>query len=87
MSLNFPNSSRSYDESRHGVRFVGYDGIKQIAFFLEPDALSFLDAQAGRDEQAALRVFDKNIQRILERAAKAYHGTRQHSYLLDATAF
>ena len=87
MSLSFPNTSRSYDETHHRVRFTGYDGINQIAFFLESDGLSFFDPRAGRNEQSALGVFDKNINRILEAASRAYRSTKRHSYLLGASAF
>ncbi len=87
VSLSFPNSLRSYDTSHHRVRFVGYDGISQISFFLESDALARIDARVRRDEASALSVFDKNIERILDAAAKAYRGTRRHSYLLGAQDF
>ena len=39
MALNFPNPSRSFDESRKGVRFVGHDGVFEVPFFIEADAL------------------------------------------------
>ncbi len=87
MALSFPNGSRSYDAPNHRVRFVGHDGIMQIAFFVESDALAHIDARVRRDEPSALSVFDKNIERILDAAARAYHGTRRASYLLGARDF
>ncbi len=87
MALSFPNALRSYDTSHHRVRFVGYDGISQISFFLESDALARIDARVRRDEPSALSVFDKNIDRILDAAAKAYRNTRKNSYLLGASDF
>ena len=87
MALNFPNSSRSYEETHHRVRFAGYDGLNQIVFFLLSDGLSFFDSRVSRSEQGALAVFDKNINRILDAATKAYRGKRQNTYLLGAEAF
>lgn len=87
MSLSFPNTSRSYDETRHSIRFTGHDGINQIVFFLAADGLSYFDSRAGRNEQSALRVFDTNINRILAAAAKAYRGPHPNTYVLGSTAF
>ena len=39
MALAFPNRSRSYDDVRHRVRFVGHDGMIEVPFFVETDAL------------------------------------------------
>ncbi len=39
MTLNFPNPTRSYDERRKAVHFVGHDGVFEIPFFIEADAL------------------------------------------------
>ena len=86
MPLNFPNTSRSYNETRHSVRFTGYDGINQIIFFLASDGLHSLDSRAGLNEKSALAVFDKNVSRILAAAAKAYRGTRPNTYYLGAAA-
>lgn len=51
MTLAFPNSSRSFDEVRNAVRFMGHDGMFQIRFFIEAGALTRSDAakrEAGR---------------------------------------
>ena len=40
MSLAFPNPSRSFDEVRNAVRFIGHDGMFEVPFFVEADALS-----------------------------------------------
>jgi len=39
MAINFPNSSRSYDVTRHAVRFCGYDRSMESSFFIMVDAL------------------------------------------------
>ena len=87
MALSFPNSSRSYDETHHRVRFIGHDGIVQVSFYLESDALARIDAGIRYDEAMALAVFDKNIELIRSAASKAYRGTRRTLYLLGASAF
>ncbi len=47
MTLNFTNESRSYDATRHAVRFWGYDGSREVSFFVTEDALRRLEAGAG----------------------------------------
>ena len=55
-ALNFPNPSRSYDETGHGVRFWGYDQTFEISFFVEEGALSKINpetpARLGRWERS-----------------------------------
>ena len=45
MALNFPNNSRSYDETRHAVRFWGYDSAMEVSFFVTVDALCRLEVR------------------------------------------
>jgi len=40
LTLEFPNRSRSFDEVRNAVRFMGHDGMIQVPFFVEADALA-----------------------------------------------
>ena len=40
MTLTFPNRSRSYDDIRGGVRFIGYAGMFEVPFFIDADALN-----------------------------------------------
>jgi hypothetical protein len=72
MRLTFPNQSRSYDESGRRIRFSGYDGMFEIKFFLEVDALA--KASAGRisGEREYLSAFDETRKTILIAAEKAY---------------
>ena len=42
MSLKFPNSSRSYDATRHAVRFWGYDTAMEWSFFVTAEALAIV---------------------------------------------
>jgi hypothetical protein len=48
LTLAFPNPSRSFDEVRNAVRFIGHDGMFQIRFFVEAGALTKSDAARKR---------------------------------------
>jgi hypothetical protein len=87
MSLNFPNASRSYDETRHAVRFWGYESAKEVSFFVTVDALCRLELRLLADEAAFLAAFDTHRVRIRSAADKAYAGPKQGSYELGARAF
>ena len=62
--LHFPNPSRSYDETGHGVRFWGYDRTMEISFFVEDDALNKVSPETSADETGFLNAFDVNRNRI-----------------------
>jgi Protein of unknown function (DUF1488) len=38
--IDFPNLSRSYDVTRHVVRFWGHDSAIEASFFIDEDALA-----------------------------------------------
>jgi hypothetical protein len=80
--LNFPNASRSYDATRHCVRFWGYDGALEVSFFVEDDALIRIAPGTTRDESSLLESFDRNRERIFETASKVYGRRRKGSYEL-----
>ena len=80
MSLNFPNDSRSYDETRHAVRFWGYDGSREVPFFVTEDALRRLDASAERDEPGMLSAFSAHRHRVYAAAVRVYARGRKGSY-------
>ncbi len=85
--LNFPNASRSYDATRHSVRFWGYDGALEVSFFVEESAVFRIAPETGHNESAVLQSFDNNRERILKVARKVYSGRRQGSYALVAADF
>jgi hypothetical protein len=87
MSLNFPNSSRSYDETRHAVRFWGYDSAMEVSFFVTVDALCQLELRELADEPAFLAAFDAHRVRIRSAAEKAFSGPKKGSYELGASSF
>ena len=56
--MNFTNQSRSYDATRHAVRFWGYDGALEVSFFVTDEALRRLEPGAPGDETSLLAVFE-----------------------------
>jgi hypothetical protein len=48
MALSFPNQSRSFDATRRGVRFWGYDTAMEAAFFVGEEALKRVQPDAVR---------------------------------------
>ena len=80
MSVDFPNQSRSFDEVRDAVRFTGYDGMFEVRFFVEAQALA--THAAGPDdpeawETACLSAFDARRKSIYD-AARAVHARKRH---------
>ena len=61
MTLNFPNPTRSFDEMRNAVCFVGHDGIFEIRFFVEAGALADDGGAHGSrmSEAKCLSAFDR----------------------------
>jgi hypothetical protein len=79
--LNFPNPSRSYDETRHGVRFWGYDRTLEISFLIEDGALSKVSPETSANEAGFLNTFDVNRNRICAVAWDIYSRDRKTSYI------
>lgn len=82
MSLNFSNLSRSYDGTRHAVRFWGYDASREVSFFVTAEALRRLQPSTPDVETALLGAFDGARARIQAAAAKAYARGPKGSYEL-----
>ncbi len=87
MPLNFPNFSRSYDATRHAVRFWGYDSAMEASFFVTEDALRRIQPDLASDEMSFLRAFDSHRAVILAAAAKVYGRGRKGSYELVRSDF
>lgn len=86
MTLAFPNQSRSFDEARNAVRFIGHDGMFEVPFFVETGVL----AKPGRTEMSEadfLMAFDAARHSIYDVARKAYSQARRTSYILTAVDF
>jgi Protein of unknown function (DUF1488) len=87
MALNFPNASRSYDETRHCVSFWGYDSAFEIAFHVEKNALQRISDHTLGDEASMLRAFDDNRTLIERVAGDAYARRRQNYHRLAESDF
>jgi len=83
MTINFPNSSRSYDATRRAVRFWGYDRSMESSFFIMADALKQMEPNLRLDATDILRAFDVNRERIYSIAAEVYARGRRGTYDLN----
>jgi hypothetical protein len=80
VTLTFPNASRSFDQQRPGVRFVAYDGMFEVPFLIEADAL----LREEPTEAACLAAFDTARASIRTAAARLYRGRRSTIYVIGA---
>jgi hypothetical protein len=85
--IEFPNRSRSYDRTRHAVRFWGHDSAIEASFFIDEGALRRIQPDARPDESGFLSAFDSNRDRICAVAAKVYVRGTRGSYDLIAANF
>ncbi|SMH54798.1 DUF1488 domain-containing protein [Mesorhizobium australicum] len=86
MGLAFPNPSRSFDEVRNAVRFIGHDGMFEVPFFIEADALSVRGSPVP-SEAEYLSAFDAARGSIQDVAREAYSHGRRTSYTLTSADF
>jgi uncharacterized protein DUF1488 len=77
MDLHFGNPSRSYDPTRHAVRFWGYDRSTEVSFFVAEDALLRLRPSTASKDSDFLQAFDAHRDRICAVAAKVYARGRE----------
>ncbi|MBF6991219.1 MULTISPECIES: DUF1488 domain-containing protein [Cupriavidus] len=82
MALAFPNPSRSYDASRHGVWFWGYDNAREISFLVDDRVLLSFDSAPCSDEAGVLASFDRHRDEILKIAMALYAEGQQTLYVL-----
>jgi hypothetical protein len=87
MALIFPNQSRSYDATRHAVRFWGHDSAMEVSFFVTEDALKRIMPGMRFDEAGLLGAFDANRDLIYATATKVYARGRRGSYDLVSGDF
>ncbi|WMT92706.1 DUF1488 family protein [Pelagibacterium sp. H642] len=90
MSLTFPNPSRDFQKSRNAVGFTGHDGVFEVQFFVEVDALAEFETDLNASqtlETRSLAAFDTLRSSILEVAREAYTNSRRASYILTAADF
>jgi hypothetical protein len=88
VTLEFLNPSRSFDEERNAVRFIGHDGMFEVPFFIEADALASMRGTGGGRLEAAkaasLEAFDALRRSVYDIARKLYSRGRQTSYTITA---
>ncbi|MEK1888702.1 MAG: DUF1488 domain-containing protein [Phyllobacterium sp.] len=84
MTLTFPNRSRSYDTAHQRVRFLGYDGLFEVPFFIE--AAAFPGATHAAEEDC-LAAFDAERAMILDVARRVYSYGRKNMYVLTPADF
>ena len=85
--IDFPNHSRSYDQTRHAVRFWGHDSAIEASFFIEEGALRRIQPDVRPDESGYLKAFDSHRDLICAAAARLYVRGRRGSYDLVAANF
>jgi hypothetical protein len=85
--IDFPNHSRSYDQTRHAVRFWGHDSAIEASFFINEDALKRIQPDTRLDESGFLNAFDSNRDLICAAAARVYVRGSRGSYDLVAAHF
>ena len=85
--IEFPNHSRSYDQTRRAVRFWGHDSALEASFFIDEDKLRRIQPDARPDESGLLSAFDCNRDVICAAAAKVYIRGSRGSYNLAAADF
>jgi hypothetical protein len=79
-AVSFPNQSRSYDATRHAVRFWGHDRSMEASFYMTEDALKRVQPDMRHDESGLLSAFDSNRDLIYATAAKIYARGQKGSY-------
>ena len=87
LMIEFPNHSRSYDQTRRAVRFWGHDSALEATFFIDESALRRIQPDARADEPGLLNAFDCNRDLICAAAAKVYVRGGRGSYDLVAADF
>lgn len=87
MALTFPNRSRSYDESGRRIRFIGHDGMFEVPFLVEVDALSKAKSREPGSETEHLAAFDAARESVHNVAREAYSHGRKNIYILTPADF
>jgi hypothetical protein len=85
--IDFPNHSRSYDETRRAVRFWGHDSAIEASFYIEEGALQRIKPDLSPDVSGFLNAFDINRDLICAAAARLYVRGSRGSYDLVAANF
>jgi hypothetical protein len=46
MGISFPNEARSFDDKNRCVRFIGYDGMFEIKFYLATEVFGLREVSS-----------------------------------------
>lgn len=83
MTLTFPNPSRSFDQGRNAIRFIGHDGLFEVPFYVAVDALAKFGNKAS-SEAECLKAFDEARSSVQDAARAAYTNGHRGFYMLKA---
>jgi len=72
MTVSFPNAARSYDGAKQRIRFLGHDGMFEVKFFLNIEALGLGRPFRDLSEADYLKAFDAMRAKILKVAERLY---------------
>lgn len=86
MTLSFNNPTRSYDERRGVIRFIGHDGLNQILFLFPVELLDQAAPAPRLHEQGYLMAFDRYRTKIIAIAQAMYKQNNRSMIELDAGA-
>jgi len=85
MTLHFPNQSRSFDEAKSCIRFIGHDAVFEVVFRLDIEALINIDANLVQNERGYIAVFDQARPAIERVARRAYIRKKDRLIMITAS--
>ena len=83
MGLAFPNAARSYDDSKHRIRFLGHDGMFEVKFFVDADAVLRGFPDRAATERDFLEAFDRMLAKIQSVAQRLYKANARASITIS----
>lgn len=91
ITIEFPNISRSFDESKNRICFWGYDKTIEVSFYISAEVLQRIQKGVGSAESELLAAFDAVVDKIHAVAAKVYanssRGKGKYTYVLNPEDF
>ena len=86
VSLNLPNTSRSYNPAHRSITFWASDRALEVTFEVDNSALAMMNPNA-RTEEDFLEAFDNNRKRIEDAAERAYKMNTLSFHILTKDSF
>ncbi|WP_349017673.1 DUF1488 domain-containing protein [Rhizobium sp. 32-5/1] len=87
MTVSFPNPARSYDEAKQRIRFLGHDGMFEVKFFMNIEALALGRPFRDLSEADYLKAFDAMRAKILKVAERLYKSRGGNAVNLELSDF